>query len=110
MALRVRVCALAEVVPGALRAFAVTGVTWPVIVTTVKDALGEDDALVAVAGVCPHEDVSLADGDLDDATLVCPGHAYGFDLRTGRCRHDATLELRRYKITIVDGDVWVDLL
>lgn len=104
MALRVRVCALAEVVPGALRAFAVTGVTWPVIVTTV------DDALVAVAGVCPHEDVSLADGDLDDATLVCPGHAYGFDLRTGRCRHDATLELRRYKITIVDGDVWVDLL
>ena len=104
MALRVRVCALAEVVPGALRAFAVTGVTWPVIVTTV------DDELVAVAGVCPHEDVSLADGDLDDATLVCPGHAYGFDLRTGRCRHDATLELRRYKITIQGGDVWVDLL
>lgn len=104
MALRVRVCALTDVVPGALRAFAVTGVTWPVIVTTV------DDALVAVAGVCPHEDVSLADGDLDDATLVCPGHAYGFDLRTGRCRHDATLELRRYKITIQGGDVWVDLL
>jgi len=104
VALRVRVCALTDVVPGELRAFAVTGVTWPVIVTTV------DDALVAVAGVCPHEDVSLADGDLDDATLVCPGHAYGFDLRTGRCRHDATLELRRYKITIQGGDVWVDLL
>ncbi len=104
MALRVRVCALTDVVPGELRAFTVTGVTWPVIVTTV------DDALVAVAGVCPHEDVSLAEGDLDGPVLVCPGHAYGFDLRTGRCRHDATLELRRYKITIQGGDVWVDLL
>ena len=104
MALRVRVCALADVVPGELRAFAVNGVTWPVIVTTV------DGALVAVAGVCPHEDVSLADGDLEGVTLVCPGHAYGFDLRTGRCRHDATLELRRYKLTLQDGDVWVDLL
>ena len=104
MALRVRVCALADVVPGELRAFAVTGVTWPVIVTTV------DDALVAVAGVCPHEDVSLEHGELDDGELICPGHAYGFDLRTGRCRGIPTLELRRYKITLIDDDVWVDLL
>ena len=33
MALRVRVCRLADVVDDELRAFAVRGVTWPVIVT-----------------------------------------------------------------------------
>ena len=104
MALRVRVCRLAEVVPGELREFAVQGVTWPVIVTSVE---GE---MFAVPGVCPHEDVRLVDGYLFDAVLVCPAHAYNYDLRTGRCGHDATLQLRRYPITIVGDEVWVDLL
>lgn len=104
MALRVRVCRLADVVPGELRAFPVAGVTWPVIVAYA------DAALVAVQGVCPHEDVSLADGELEGAQLVCPGHHYGFDLRTGACTHDRTLSLRRYPITLVGDEVFVDLL
>ncbi|MBA3820556.1 MAG: Rieske 2Fe-2S domain-containing protein [Deltaproteobacteria bacterium] len=104
MALRVRVCRLADVSIGELRAFTVPGVTWPVIVTYV------DGALVAVPGVCPHEDVALADGDLDGSAIVCPGHGYRFDLHTGRCQHDAGLELRRYPITLVGDELWVDLL
>jgi toluene monooxygenase system ferredoxin subunit len=104
MALRVRVCALSDVADGKLRAFAVDGVTWPVIVTRV------DGALVAVPGVCPHEDVPLATGELCGRAIVCAGHGYSFDLETGRCTHDPDLELRRYPITLIDGDVWVDLL
>jgi nitrite reductase/ring-hydroxylating ferredoxin subunit len=104
VALRVRVCALGDVVDGELRAFAVAGVTWPVIVTRV------DGALVAVPGVCPHEDVALWDGDLRGHALVCPGHGYQFDLRTGRCKHDPGLELRRYPITQIGDELWVDLL
>jgi nitrite reductase/ring-hydroxylating ferredoxin subunit len=104
VALRVRVCRLADVVPGELRAFSVAGVTWPVIVTYAESKL------VACAGVCPHEDVGLANGHLEDTTLVCPGHGYGFDLTTGLCTHDATLALRRYPITLVGDDLYVDLL
>ncbi len=104
MALRVRVCRLDQVRPDEVNAFRVAGVTWPVIVTNL------DGELVATAGVCPHEDVSLENGYLDGATLVCPGHAYGFDLHTGRCRHDASLVLRRYAVTLVGDEVWVDLL
>jgi nitrite reductase/ring-hydroxylating ferredoxin subunit len=104
MALRVRVCRLADVVDGELRAFAVPGVTWPVIVTRVG---GE---LVACPGVCPHEDVALADGELDGGAIVCPGHGYAFDLRTGRCPHDPGLELRRYAITLAGDELFVDLL
>lgn len=104
MALRVRVCLVAEVVPGELRAFRVAGVTWPVVVTYV------DDALVAVPGVCPHEDVGLEDAEVRDGTLVCPGHGYRFDLRTGRCGHDPALELRRYPIRVIGDEVFVDLL
>jgi nitrite reductase (NADH) small subunit len=104
MALRVRVCRISDVPVGELRAFPVAGVTWPVIVAYV------DGALVAVPGVCPHEDVALWDGDYDEGTITCPGHAYRFDLRTGRCAHDKGLELRRYPLTIVGDEIWVDLL
>ena len=104
MALRVRVCRLDDVADDELRAFRVTGVTWPVIITRVG---GE---LFACPGVCPHEDVELIGGDLHGCTLTCPGHSYGFDLRTGACVHDPTLQLRRYPITVVAGEIWVDLL
>ncbi len=104
MALRVRVCRLADVVPGELRAFTVAGVTWPVIVTYAEAEL------VAVPGVCPHEDVALADGYLEGTELVCKGHGYGFDLTTGMCTHDRTLSLRRYPVTVVGDEVFVDLL
>ena len=106
MPLRVRVCRLADVVAGELRAFDVAGVTWPVIVTYL------DGAMVAFPGVCPHEDVSLADyGVLDeDRQIVCRVHGYRFDLATGKCEHVPSLHLRRYKITIAGDEVWVDLL
>ena len=104
MALRVRVCALSDVVDDELRAFVVPGVTWPVIVTRV------DGELIAVPGVCPHEDVALWNGDLRGHAIICPGHGYAFDVRTGRCQHDPGLELRRYPITRVGDELWVDLL
>ena len=104
MALRVKVCRLEDVVEGELRAFQIAGVTWPVIVTRIA---GE---LHACPGVCPHEDVALWNGDLRGTVIRCPGHAYEFDLQTGRCAHDPDLELRRYKVTVVGDEVWVDLL
>jgi toluene monooxygenase system ferredoxin subunit len=104
VALRVRVCRLADVVAGEIRAFAVHGVTWPVLVTIV------DREMVAFPGVCPHEDVGLSDGSLVGSEIVCLAHGYRFDLHTGRCAHEPGLHLRRYPITLVGDEVWVDLL
>lgn len=106
MALRVHVCKLADVVPGELRAFPVTGVTWPVMLTALA---GE---LYAFPGVCPHDDVSLAEyGVLDgDNHVRCRVHGYRFDLGDGHCEHMPALHLRRYKVTLEGDDVLVDLL
>jgi nitrite reductase/ring-hydroxylating ferredoxin subunit len=105
VALRVRVCRRADVAAGELRAFAVAGVTWPVVVTLV------DGAVVAMPGVCPHDDVALGDyGVIDGTTVTCRVHGYGFDLATGRCEHDPRLYLRRYRVTVHGDEVWVDLL
>lgn len=106
MALRVRVCEITDVVPGELRGFQVSGVTWPVMVTSL------DGTIIAFPGVCPHDDVSLVDyGVLDpDRMLRCRVHGYRFDLDTGSCMHMPALHLRRYKVTLVDGSLYVDLL
>ena len=105
MALRVRVCRLADVAPGELRAFQVPRVTWPVLVACVE---GE---LIALPEVCPHQDVALADyGVLHGETLLCRVHGFEFDVRTGRCEHDPRLHLRRYPVTLIGDEVWVDLL
>lgn len=105
MALRVRVCELDQVVEGQLRGFAVMGVTWPVMVTRTG---GE---LFAFQGVCPHDDVSLAEyGALAAGNVVCRVHGYRFDLKSGVCEHAPGLHLRRYRITLIGSEVWVDLL
>jgi nitrite reductase/ring-hydroxylating ferredoxin subunit len=102
--LRARLARVGEIPAGAMAAFTVPGVTWPVLATRL------DGAIVATAGVCPHEDVGLAAGDLDGACLTCPGHGYQFDLTTGACAHDPRLRLRRYRVTIIDDEVWIDLV
>lgn len=104
MALRVKVCRLEDVVEGALRGFRVPGVDWPVLMTRV----GGD--IVATTSVCPHEDVSLLGGELHGSIVTCPGHHYELDLKTGRCVHDRTLELRRYRVTVVGDEIWIDLV
>jgi nitrite reductase/ring-hydroxylating ferredoxin subunit len=105
MALRVRVCGRDEVAAGKLRGFLVSGVTWPVMVTIV------DGALVAFQGVCPHDDVDLRDyGKLDGRELTCRVHGYRFDIFDGHCEHVPGLHLRRYKVTEIGDDIWVDLL
>jgi nitrite reductase/ring-hydroxylating ferredoxin subunit len=105
VALRVRVCKLVEVAGDGLHGFAVHGVTWPVMVTRL------DGQLIAFPGVCPHDDVSLVDyGVVEDRDLRCRVHGYRFDLESGRCEHAPWLHLRRYRVTIVDDEVWVDLL
>ncbi|MBE7449523.1 MAG: Rieske (2Fe-2S) protein [Kofleriaceae bacterium] len=103
MALRFRLCRRDELPEGALVERVVEGVTWPVLAGVI------DGEVIATAGVCPHEDVRLGGGELDGACLTCPGHGYTFDLRTGACTHDPDLVLRRYRVAVVDDEVWIEL-
>ncbi len=41
--------------------------------------------LAAVNNWCPHRQGPLAEGWIEEGRIVCPWHAWGFDLRTGEC-------------------------
>jgi|SRR5690349_10126036 len=49
----------------------------------------------AAQAECPHKRGPLADGLLGDATLVCPLHAWKFDLSTGKAE-SGQCSLRTY--------------
>ena len=42
-----------------------------------------DGALFAMENRCPHADASLHEGCLEGHVVICPAHAWEFDVRTG---------------------------
>jgi nitrite reductase (NADH) small subunit len=57
----------------------------------------------AISNACPHRDGPLAFGDLRGTTVFCPLHAWGFDLRTGRCDEFPEVCVRTFEVRL-DGD------
>ena len=70
-------------------------------------AAGEDE-YVALLDRCPHRDIALSGGVVRDGTLVCPGHFWCFDLRTGRRSDLPERGATIYPTRVVDG--WVEAL
>lgn len=69
-------------------------------------ALTSEGAHVAMLDRCPHRDVSLSDGIVEDGTLVCPGHFWRFDVRTGERTDQPARSATVYPTRVRDG--WVE--
>lgn len=99
-----RVCRVEEVLPGRPLGTAVgrSGQDGD-RVCVVRTSDGEH---VAMLDRCPHRDIALSGGIVKDDTLVCPGHFWRFDVRTGertdQPHHGATI----YPTRVRDG--WVE--
>lgn len=64
---------------------------------------------VALDNVCPHLYYRLANGPQVDGAVICPGHCLSFDLRTGRCRDDATFAVAKHQVRCDGSNVFVKL-
>jgi nitrite reductase (NADH) small subunit len=66
-------------------------------------------AVRAISAVCPHRGGPLADGQADDAVVICPLHAHVFELATGACRTGQP-PLTAYTVRVDDaGQVVVEI-
>ncbi len=104
MSTRARLCALDDLDPGSSRRFDVAGHRIAVV------RIGDD--LYAIGDRCTHQDVSLAEGDVDsdDRTLECWKHGSLFELDTGvPIVLPATKPVPVYTVASEGGDVFVDL-
>lgn len=64
----------------------------------------------ATDDTCTHGEASLADGDIEDANIVCPFHLGMFDIRTGEpTGAPCAVAIRTYPLTIEDGFVYLQV-
>ncbi len=60
--------------------------------------LGEE--VFAVENTCPHQGASLAEGWLEGDRVVCPWHAWCFELRTGRMTLGDYAQIATFEVEI----------
>jgi nitrite reductase (NADH) small subunit len=64
----------------------------------------------ATQGACPHKNGPLADGLVGAGKLICPLHAYKFDLATGEAIGNSCEALKTYSIVVSEyGDLLLTL-
>ena len=68
-----------------------------------------DGALYAVDDRCPHRGAPLSDGLTGSGQVICPYHAYRFQLADGSCVQDPGCRLRTYPVREEGGLVVLTL-
>ena len=63
----------------------------------------------AVDNACPHRGGPLAEGTLEQGSVLCPWHAWAFDLQTGYADHDRSSKVAVYPVRIEGEYLQADL-
>ena len=102
MAEFVRVCAQSEFPQsGLVREFLVGGRALCVA--------NVDGAVCVLDGTCPHEGGPLGEGTIEGGRVVCPWHAYAFDLHTGEAENDPGVKAEILEAKVENGELRVKL-
>jgi len=63
----------------------------------------------AIDDTCPHAGGSLSEGIVAGEDVICPLHAYAFDVRSGHCPDDPACSIRAYAVREHQGYLEVRL-
>jgi nitrite reductase (NADH) small subunit len=58
-------------------------------------------------GVCPHQQGPLGQGIVENGRVVCPFHAWAFDLETGEALHSPKAKVRVFQAGVADGGLFI---
>ncbi len=96
-----KVCTLDDLWEGDMEVFDVGG-------TDVLLVHVEGEGVHAIQSNCPHQEVELADGDLEGKVLTCCMHLWEFDVVTGKGVNPGHAEVAKYPVKVEGEDVFVD--
>jgi nitrite reductase/ring-hydroxylating ferredoxin subunit len=82
----------------------------------VVEAAGRTLAVFNVAGTfyaidnaCPHRGGPLGEGDVDGRIVVCPWHAWRWDVTTGRNANNPAVTVACYPVSVEADGVFVEV-
>lgn len=96
----VEVCALEELPVGLGRAFDIGGK----VIGIFRTRGGE---IRAMDNRCPHKGAPLTDGMIAGSCVVCPYHAFKYDLESGACDQASAPGVATYAVRVEGGKVFV---
>jgi nitrite reductase/ring-hydroxylating ferredoxin subunit len=83
----------------------------------VVEVAGKDIALFNVGGrffaidnQCPHRGGPLGEGDLEGTVVVCPWHAWRWDVTAGINVNNPAVKVGCYPVVVEGPDVFVEVL
>ena len=65
--------------------------------------------IAALANDCPHRGGPLGQGLVEEGRVVCPWHAWAFDVKDGTALHDEAAKVRIYEVRIEGNQALVKL-
>ena len=68
-----------------------------------------DGAFYAIDNACIHRGGPLGEGDLEGRIVLCPWHAWRWDVTTGANANNPAVKMACYPVVVEDGDVFVEL-
>ena len=97
----VKVGSLADLPPGAVKYAEASGKELAIY--------NVDGTVYATSNICPHQGGPLADGILEGTSIICPWHAWAFDVCTGTSPVNPRLKIETYAVKIDNNDIFVEV-
>ncbi len=96
-----KVCTVDDIWEGDMESFNVNG-------REILLVCADGGEIKAFQGVCPHQDIPLAEGQFDGKKIVCRAHLWQFDACSGKGINPADCALAEYPVKIDGDEVFVE--
>jgi nitrite reductase/ring-hydroxylating ferredoxin subunit len=63
----------------------------------------------AIANACPHRGGPLGEGDLEGRVVMCPWHAWRWDVTSGANINNPAVKVASFPVSVDNGEVFIDL-
>ena len=68
-----------------------------------------DGAFYAIDNACVHRGGPLGEGDLEGKIVLCPWHAWRWDVTTGANANNPAVKMACFPVTVENGALFVEL-